>query len=168
MQKTRKSNGVVRRNLTEALLQLLEEKRLDEITVTELVTRAQVARVSFYRNFDSLDEVLVGAVHQMASEWLEGLSPDYWRDDPHEYLLAMLREIYDKRRLVELLIRSDRIDVLRTEFNTAFGVGCPDRRESARRAFLAGGLSNLVYRWAVSDFDPSPEALADFVYGLLG
>ena len=119
-------------------------------------------------NFDSLDEVLVGAVHQMASEWLEGLSPDYWRDDPHEYLLAMLREIYDKRRLVELLIRSDRIDVLRTEFNTAFGVGCPDRRESARRAFLAGGLYNLVYRWAVSDFDPSPEALADFVYGLLG
>ena len=168
MQKTRKSNGVVRRNLTEALLQLLDEKRLDEITVTELVARAQVARVSFYRNFDNLDEVLMSAVHQMASAWLESTSSDLWRNDRHAYLLELLREMYSQRRLVELLIKSDRIDVLRTEFNTAFGVGCPDRRESARRAFLAGGLYNLVYRWAVSDFDPSPEVLADFVYELLG
>jgi len=167
MQKTRKSNGVVRRNLTEALLRLLEEKRLDEITVTELVAHAQVARVSFYRNFDSLDEVLACAVRQVASEWLEEVGPDLRHRDPHAYMLALLRKVYEQRRLNDVLMKSDRMDILRAEFSNAFGVGCADRRESARRAFLAGGLYNLVYRWTLSDYDSTPEALADFVYEMI-
>ena len=167
MQKTRKTNGVVRRNLTAALLRLLEEKRLDEITVTELVTEAQVARVSFYRNFDSLDEMLASIVHAMASDWLERVGADLWHTDPHAFLLALLQDIYDQRQVIDMLMRSERMDVLRSEFNIALGVGCEDRRESARRAFVAGGLYNLVSRWATVGFVPTPETVTDFIYEML-
>lgn len=44
--------------LTTALLQLLEKKPLAEIKVTELVARAGVSRMAFYRNFDTLADVL--------------------------------------------------------------------------------------------------------------
>lgn len=44
--------------LTTALLQLLEKKPLVDIKVTELVTRAGVSRMAFYRNFDTLADVL--------------------------------------------------------------------------------------------------------------
>lgn len=46
--------------LTTALLQLLATKDLKTITVTQVVKRAGVSRMAFYRNFNTLDDVLVG------------------------------------------------------------------------------------------------------------
>lgn len=44
--------------LTTALLQLLEKNIYSSITVSQVVRRAGVSRMAFYRNFDSLDDVL--------------------------------------------------------------------------------------------------------------
>ena len=44
--------------LTTALLQLLETHQFEDITVTQVVKRAGVSRMAFYRNFDSLEQVL--------------------------------------------------------------------------------------------------------------
>lgn len=45
--------------LTTALLQLLETHDLNTITVTQVVKRAGVSRMAFYRNFETLDDLLV-------------------------------------------------------------------------------------------------------------
>lgn len=47
-----------RKLICNALLDLLEEKPLDEITITELAKRAGVSRASFYRNFENIYDVL--------------------------------------------------------------------------------------------------------------
>ena len=43
----RKTNEEVRLSISDALVELMSEKALDEIRVSELVQRAHVARVSF-------------------------------------------------------------------------------------------------------------------------
>lgn len=44
--------------LTEALFQLLTKKSLSEIKITELVARAGVSRMAFYRNYDRVEDIL--------------------------------------------------------------------------------------------------------------
>ncbi|MFD0898128.1 TetR/AcrR family transcriptional regulator [Loigolactobacillus binensis] len=44
--------------LTTALFQLLQKKELDQIKVAELIKRAGVSRMAFYRNYHSLAEIL--------------------------------------------------------------------------------------------------------------
>lgn len=44
--------------LITALLQQLEDKPLNEITVTEVVKKAGVSRMAFYRNFQTLNDIL--------------------------------------------------------------------------------------------------------------
>ncbi|GEA98094.1 TetR/AcrR family transcriptional regulator [Levilactobacillus brevis] len=44
--------------LATALLQLLATKDLADLTVTQVVKRAGVSRMAFYRNFNTLDDVL--------------------------------------------------------------------------------------------------------------
>lgn len=46
--------------LATALLQLLQTKNLNEIKVTAVVKRAGVSRMAFYRNFETVDDVLLG------------------------------------------------------------------------------------------------------------
>ena len=167
MRKTRKTNGTVRSNITNALYELMAEKPFEHITVTELVDRAQVARVSFYRNFDGMDDVLRQSVRQKAEEWLATVGPDLRKTDPDAYVRSLLTYVYDNREMVDRLFASGRADIVREELNRAFGVGCRDRRESAIRAMFAGGIYNLIHRWSVVRYEPDGEALASFVSELV-
>lgn len=58
---------VVNEYLTEALFNLLEEKELEEITVTELIKEAGVCRSSFYRNYLTVDDILKMCIEAMFS-----------------------------------------------------------------------------------------------------
>jgi AcrR family transcriptional regulator len=46
------ANERVRTSIIEALFSLLTQKKFSEITVTDLINNANVARASYYRNFD--------------------------------------------------------------------------------------------------------------------
>lgn len=44
--------------ITTALLQLLSKEKISNLTVSQVCKRAGVSRMAFYRNFDSLDQIL--------------------------------------------------------------------------------------------------------------
>ncbi len=51
-------NTYVKKQLTRTLLKLLNKKTIDGISVSELTTKAGIGRVSFYRNYNSIQEIL--------------------------------------------------------------------------------------------------------------
>ena len=57
------------------LITVLREKLYMDITVTDIVTRAGVARASFYRNFNSINDVIDAISDEMSSEFIEDISP---------------------------------------------------------------------------------------------
>ncbi len=73
-----------------ALGELLRTKRLDDITVTELVERCNISRQAFYYHFSDLYGVVDYAIQQLREE-LTGPSPEDWRASL-ERMLTMLRE----------------------------------------------------------------------------
>lgn len=58
MDKRKEANLRVKQNITLALLNLLRRKSISEISVTEIIQEAGVARASFYRNYNSKESVL--------------------------------------------------------------------------------------------------------------
>ncbi len=57
--------------IQEALLQLIQQKEYDKITITDIAKRAGVTRISFYRNFDSKDAILKQALERAFSAYQE-------------------------------------------------------------------------------------------------
>ena len=53
-----KKNQYVKIQITNAILDLLKEKDIDEITISEITSKAQVGRVSFYRNYKNKEDIL--------------------------------------------------------------------------------------------------------------
>ena len=51
-------NTYVKKEITKALLSLLQKKDLNDITIRELTLEAGVGRVSFYRNYKTKEEIL--------------------------------------------------------------------------------------------------------------
>ncbi len=61
---TKKENYSVKTEIEKALLVLLAKKEYTDITVTDVVKEAKVARVSFYRHFSSISDVLESIADQ--------------------------------------------------------------------------------------------------------
>ena len=52
-----KSNVIAKENIVSALLNLIKSKPLSAISITELCNTAGVSRMTFYRNYDSVEEI---------------------------------------------------------------------------------------------------------------
>ena len=62
-------NAYVTEHITAAILSLLEEKPLSEISISELCDQAGVGRASFYRNFQEKEDVLRAYIKGLFDEW---------------------------------------------------------------------------------------------------
>lgn len=63
-----KENYSVKEEIEKALLDLLKKREFADITVTDIVKEAKVARVSFYRHFSSISDVLESITEQSAEK----------------------------------------------------------------------------------------------------
>lgn len=78
-------NTQVKYSMYEALLNLLERKNFSAITVSDITSEAGVSRMSFYRNYESIEDILVEHLNEVVGE--------YWKEDM-EYLIPECENVY--------------------------------------------------------------------------
>ena len=66
-----KEDKTVSKGIRTALLELLAEKPYVDITVTDIVNRAGVARISYYRHYSSVNDVVDSIVDELASRFIK-------------------------------------------------------------------------------------------------
>lgn len=69
MDKRKIENLRVKQSIASALLDLLEEKSISEISVSEIIVKAGVARASFYRNFATKENVIITMISDVLEEY---------------------------------------------------------------------------------------------------
>ena len=79
--------------LHNAFIELLEEKRFEDITVNELCDRAMIRRTTFYKHFADKYEYFTFYIRELVSTFQDRLAPDVADDEVGDYLLHMSREM---------------------------------------------------------------------------
>lgn len=80
-----------KKEIVDTLAGLLRTKRLDDITVTELVERCGISRQAFYYHFSDLYGVVDYAIQQLREKLVGGAGQEDWRA-ALEQALTLLRE----------------------------------------------------------------------------
>ncbi len=78
-------NYSVKWEMEKALLRLLSQKPLTDISVTDLVREAKVARVSFYRHFSSIADILESLSEQAAELFVSETIPPIHSQDAQKW-----------------------------------------------------------------------------------
>lgn len=81
MDKRKQENMRVKESITKSLLNLMHQKSFSEISISELIRNAGVARVSFYRNYDSKEDVLITLIEDVLEQFRNSIdwnAPDYY------------------------------------------------------------------------------------------
>ncbi|MCI8307246.1 MAG: TetR/AcrR family transcriptional regulator [Lachnospiraceae bacterium] len=104
-------NTYVTGHMTTSLLKLLETKEIEDISISELCDEAGVGRASFYRNFNSKEDILRAYINKLfdgwKSDWAEnnslplssGIGMIFGHFEQHRDFYKLLNE----RRLIYLL-----------------------------------------------------------------
>ena len=86
-----------RKLINAALADLLQEKPLDKITVTDVVNRAQINRGTFYAHYADIPDVIHHVIQQTFSQIQEALSgQDYAATEIPKVLLSRIQAFLEE------------------------------------------------------------------------
>lgn len=159
----RKSDQRIRRTherLGSALVELIQEKHIDNVTVQEVLDRAAVGRSTFYLHFRNKDDLLLSQLER----FLETMSTDLIVRKEASYRVVPVAEMFahigSQKKVYRALADSGRLNDFFDLAEGYFARGIEQRlRESRRlpklsqreltaRAFaLAGSLLSLLRWW---------------------
>ncbi len=135
-----KRNLYSRQQLTKALLKLLKKKELADITVSELCEEAGVGRVTFYRNYPDMKDIVRQFLLEDNREWTETILTD---DVPfNEKFRRIFRHFEDNRKVYEILNRRGLTDLLQDVITSAWKLKLDG---SLAEAYSSAYLMYLVY-----------------------
>ena len=171
-----------RRRLKEALLELINEREYEAITVEDITRRADVGRSTFYSHFDSKEELLFSGF----DAWLLSLadaagagsgadpSPGFRFSLPFLHHVRTQKRFFQaaiehgsnarlRRKLTALLVEVVRRELDRASPLPARAAGSAEQAREAQAHAVAGAFLGLAAWWLSAGKGLSPEA-ADQVF----
>ena len=147
-----------------ALIRMMQKKHINEIQIKDLVKVAGVSRSSFYRNFESKEDVLYKYAEKITLE--VGTFPgDY--TDITEYVLAKFRMVKREKYFFRALNKSNLVFNVNNYLNKYLIKGIVDEKMinndeiSYHLARIAGSSTGIIIEWINRDFKESEKELAE-------
>jgi AcrR family transcriptional regulator len=69
MNKKKEATTLVKKCIVDALLLLMNEKDFDDITITEICTKADVSRMAYYRNYYTKKDIIIEYLKDIAEDF---------------------------------------------------------------------------------------------------
>lgn len=156
-----------KQEIKNAVIRLMAQKSYMDVTVTDIVNDAGVARASLYRNFHSINDVLNEIADEASDELIEDVFDDYNERKCRELLFNhfyRLKKRHDQMRKVRLnnfsVIRTRINDGIRKESSTFFEGTKKDK-------YLIIGKMGLMYSiekgWIDTGMEETPEEMIDLI-----
>ena len=102
MERRHPANLFVRDCITKALFKLMKSKNYHDITVSALVKTAGVSRNSFYRNYQSIEDILRQYLVEQTSQWWN----EYIADPNPNIIAETFQHFLNMREEILLLYRA--------------------------------------------------------------
>lgn len=169
--------------LRTALLELLKEKPLQQISISEITDRADLARSTFYTHFETKDELLESILDEILDQFFESLykrnvlNPD--ADEDLEINVRFFKVWLENAEVIKILNSID-IDCLlvnkfkkywREIYSRLITPNFPDREPALGEYvndYLAYSFVGILRRWISDDMKYSPEIVGRLLYQLTG
>lgn len=147
--------------ITQSLLYLMKKEKFENITVTDISKKAGVNRITFYRNFNSKEEVLKCYLDSITDNFIKTSKILYTPDNFQSYIIYLFTHLERYKAIGILLYKSNMVHFLKDEFDRIFLAKAKNSNETYHYAFISGGLYNLYYYWIKNNFKENPQELAN-------
>ncbi len=154
-------NQLSKEALQTALIELLLEKDMDSITVTELTERAGVSRMTYYRHYQSMKDIYHETLDIIFQEIISvgkqmlvnGNWPEFW--------LTLFNFCYEQQILTKSILNGNQNHYVLEYLNQVFISDSEQALDKYQKYAFIGMTYNLLLEWTHNNFDISPQELAE-------
>ena len=155
-------NAYVIDHITDALLNLLRDKPVGDISIRELCDLAMIGRASFYRNFESKEDILRRYINKIFKEWTE--EADKKENRPLNEWLGLLFALFEKHRdFYSLLNERNLVYLLKDVIIELCG---PKPEHSKVEAYARAYIAYTLYGWIEVWFQRGMQESAKEIAGM--
>lgn len=170
--------ALTRRLLQEALLRLLSDNALEDISVTTLCKEAGINRATFYNHYTSPTMLLSEMEKQLVAELMNISKKPTTIDNIADQLEQYCLTLKDNAELMAILVRyhidRDIADVIATvtayyEHNRLDVGQTPMDSGTAHlvSTFLYSGAYSLIQEWLIRKIDKTPREIAELILSIV-
>lgn len=161
--------------IKDTFLNLLEEKDINTITVTEVCKIADINRATFYRYYDDCFDLL----KKIENEFMEELTSsdpmiNLPNESVYEFTLGALKVFLNNKKLIRLLFNTNNNiyflnDVLEYCYNKCVEKwsnlfpGIDKNNIEYQTVFIFNGALGVINYWIKSDFNEDVEVIAKMI-----
>lgn len=168
-----------RERLGAALIGLLEDKPIDQVTIREVLDRAGVGRSTFYVHYRDKEDLLLSQFENGLEMWSNILSAQREKSRRVVAVTEFFGHVASARRLYRSLVAAGRIqsffDLAHGYFARGIaqrlndiGVSIPSKRELEARSYaLSGNLVSLLRWWLDRGAKEPPEDMDRLFHRML-
>ncbi|MBR4744477.1 MAG: TetR/AcrR family transcriptional regulator [Oscillospiraceae bacterium] len=162
-----KREGTAAEFITDALLLLMKKKPYEKITITEICEKAGTTRMSFYRNFESKEDIVKKHVQEITDSFVNESEISYKNDSTQVYFNKLFSHFEKNMTFTKALYQAGLIHLVKEEFDRIFLSIHKDEYDDFKSCFLAGGIYNIFLLWLEKGCRESPRELAEKLVGIL-
>lgn len=162
-QNNAEANAITRECIESALIQLMEKKPFEEISITDITKKAGVSRNAYYRNYSSKEDIL----SQYLQNILNQISYVLKKYDPvtetRKSWIALLETSKDFSSQYKLLLKAGYGESIKNELQQAMNQGISPDNDALyySNCYWAGAICSILFEWIKNDMKPSVQRMAD-------
>ena len=156
------SNAITKECIELALINLMEKKSYGDISIKDIVERAGVSRASYYRNYDSKEDILSGFIQSICKE-LSAMLKFNAVTQNRETWDALLSATEPLAPKFKLLLDAGFGEKLTIEFIKSMNASV-DRSNTAlyySNVYWAGAITAVISEWIRNGIDASKNEIAE-------
>lgn len=150
-------NRYVIEHITAAIIELMGKYPFDEISISQICQEAQVGRASFYRNFESKQDILEKHLVVLIQEWGKEFED---RAEINAFSETLLRHYYKYKDFYLLLYRHGLSAMIYDNLRAACKLDeAQSNPERYGKSMFAGMLFGWLDEWMRQGMPESPDEL---------
>lgn len=174
MDKRKIENARVKKCIEDSFFSLLSEKSFSEITVTEIINRANVARTSYYRNFNCKEDIIKEYLNRLREEikLAFDFSEKNYGEEISVHNLSIHISYYFKEKHRILLLYDNGLGTLLLDManyfvEEDFGDMPYDSIDRYNLYFTSGAIFNVIIQWLKSGAKETPTEMAEIIFNYI-
>ncbi len=136
-------NSYAINNIEISFLELLKEKKIEDISISELTEKAGVGRATFYRNYEKKEDILKVYITDIFSEWTSS-----WEENDNaplsEHIKRMIGHFENHYSFYKLLNERNLVYLLK---DVIIGICGPKPEQESLEAYSNSFAAYTLYGW---------------------
>ena len=167
-------NYSVRKQMGEALLKLMTKKPFLEMSVTDIVNEAGVARASFYRNYTTTMDLIDEIAEHISDELIQNLLPTLYERDERKWRDFLFDHFYTFKKEYKNMadVQFENLSIIFNSIEKKLQIKDKDHNKNDLNdkyivVAKVGLIQSITKKWIDSGIKESPEEMVNYIMSFI-